>query len=212
MAKKNKKRILILAPHTDDGELGCGGTISRFAEEGNDVYYIAFSTAEQSLPPGFPPNTLEVEVKAATKVLGIPPKNLIIFKHEVRKLNYIRQEILEELIKLRRDIQPSLIFLPSPNDLHQDHHTVSEEGIRAFKNSSILGYELLWNNISFNTQSFVILSESHVNTKVKALREYKSQHHRKYLTKEFITGWARTRGTQINTDFAEAFEVVRWII
>ncbi len=212
MAKKNKKRILILAPHTDDGELGCGGTISRFAEEGNDVYYIAFSTAEQSLPSGFPPNTLEVEVKAATKVLGILPKNLVIFNHEVRKLNYIRQEILEELIKLRRDIQPSLIFLPSPNDLHQDHHTVSEEGVRAFKNSSILGYELLWNNISFNTQSFVILSEKHVSTKVKALREYKSQHHRKYLTKEFITGWARTRGTQINTDFAEAFEVVRWII
>ncbi len=209
---KNKKRILILAPHTDDGELGCGGTISRFAEEGNDVYYIAFSTAEQSLPPNFPSNTLEIEVKAATKVLGILPKNLVIFKHEVRKLNYIRQEILEELIKLRKDIQPSLIFLPSPNDLHQDHHTVSEEGIRAFKNSSILGYELLWNNISFNTQSFVILSEKHVNTKVKALMEYKSQHHRKYLTKEFITGWARTRGTQINADFAEAFEVVRWII
>lgn len=210
--KKNKKRILILAPHTDDGELGCGGSIARFSEEGNDVYYIAFSTAEQSLPPGFPPNTLEVEVKAATKVLGIPPKNLVIFKHEVRKLNYIRQEILEELVKMRNAIQPNLIFLPSPNDLHQDHHTVSEEGVRAFKNSSILGYELLWNNISFNTQSFVILSEDHVATKFKALREYRSQHHRKYLTKEFITGWARTRGTQINTDFAEAFEVVRWII
>ena len=210
--KQNKKRILILAPHTDDGELGCGGSIARFSEEGNDVYYIAFSTAEQSLPPGFPPNTLEVEVKAATKVLGIPPKNLVIFKHEVRKLNYIRQEILEELVKMRNDIQPNLIFLPSPNDLHQDHHTVSEEGVRALKNSSILGYELLWNNISFNTQSFVILSEDHVATKLKALREYKSQHHRKYLTKEFITGWARTRGTQINTDFAEAFEVVRWII
>jgi LmbE family N-acetylglucosaminyl deacetylase len=207
-----KKRILILAPHTDDGELGCGGTIARFAEEGHDVYYIAFSTAEQSLPAGFPQNTLEVEVKAATKVLGINSEHLIIFKHEVRKLNYIRQEILEELIKIRKDVDPTMIFLPSQNDLHQDHHTVSEEGIRAFKNSTILGYELLWNNISFNTESFVILHESHVNTKVKALHEYKSQLHRKYLTEDFIKGWARTRGTQINTDFAEAFEVVRWII
>ena len=209
---RNLNRVLILAPHTDDGELGCGGTIARFAAEKHDVYYVAFSTAEQSLPVGFPSNTLELEVKAATKVLGIPPENLIVFKHEVRKLNYVRQEILEELVKLRKDIRPNLIFLPSPNDLHQDHSTVSEEGVRAFKHSSILGYELLWNNISFNTQSFVILTEKHVKTKIKALEEYRSQRHRKYLTKDFIIGWARTRGTQINADYAEAFEVLRWII
>ncbi len=209
---KSAERILILAPHTDDGELGCGGTIARFTEESKEVYYIAFSIAEQSLPAGFPPNTLEVEVKAATKVLGIEKSNLIIFNHEVRKLNYIRQEILEELIKIRTDIKPTLVFLPSPNDLHQDHHTVSEEGIRAFKNCSILGYELLWNNISFNTQSFTILDERHVETKIRALQEYKSQLHRKYLTRDFITGWARTRGTQINAEFAEAFEVIRWIL
>lgn len=209
---KNTERILVLAPHTDDGELGCGATIARFAEEAKEVYYVAFSTAEQSLPPGFPPNTLEVEVKAATEVLGIRNSNLIVFRHEVRKLSYIRQEILEEMIKIRADLQPTLVFLPSPNDLHQDHHTVSEEGIRAFKNCSILGYELLWNNISFNTQSFIILRERHIDTKVKALQEYKSQLHRNYLTKEFITGWARTRGTQINAEFAEAFEVIRWIL
>jgi Uncharacterized proteins, LmbE homologs len=209
---KNTERILVLAPHTDDGELGCGATIARFAEESKEVYYIAFSTAEQSLPPGFPPNTLEMEVKAATKVLGIEKSNLIVFNHEVRKLNYIRQEILEELIKIRTDVRPTLVLLPSPNDLHQDHHTVSEEGIRAFKNCSILGYELLWNNISFNTQSFIILDERHIETKIRALQEYKSQLHRKYLTRDFITGWARTRGTQINADFAEAFEVIRWIL
>jgi LmbE family N-acetylglucosaminyl deacetylase len=209
---KNTERILVLAPHTDDGELGCGATIARFTEESKEVYYIAFSTAEQSLPPGFPPNTLEMEVKAATKVLGIEKSNLIVFNHEVRKLNYIRQEILEELIKIRTDVRPTLVLLPSPNDLHQDHHTVSEEGIRAFKNCSILGYELLWNNISFNTQSFVILDERHLETKIRALQEYKSQLHRKYLTRDFITGWARTRGTQINADFAEAFEVIRWIL
>lgn len=210
--EKNTERILVLAPHTDDGELGCGATIARFAEESKEVYYIAFSTAEQSLPPGFPPNTLEMEVKAATKVLGIEKSNLILFHHEVRKLNYIRQEILEELIKIRTDVRPTLVLLPSPNDLHQDHHTVSEEGIRAFKNCSILGYELLWNNISFNTQSFIILDERHIETKIRALQEYKSQLHRKYLTRDFITGWARTRGTQINADFAEAFEVIRWIL
>lgn len=210
--QKEKERILILAPHTDDGELGCGGSIARLTDEGKDVYYVAFSTAEQSVPTGYPKNILEEEVKAATKVLGIPPTNLIIFKHEVRKLNYIRQEILEELIKIRKEIQPSIILLPSPNDLHQDHHTVSEEGIRAFKYSSILGYELPWNTISFNTQSFVILTEAHISVKLNALIEYRSQLHRNYLTEDFIRGWARTRGVQIDAEYAEAFEVIRWII
>ena len=42
----SNKRILILAPHTDDGELGCGATISKLIETSNDVYYVAFSACE----------------------------------------------------------------------------------------------------------------------------------------------------------------------
>ena len=56
------EKILILAPHTDDGELGCGGSIARFIEEGKDVYYVAFSTAEESVEHGLPKNILEIEV------------------------------------------------------------------------------------------------------------------------------------------------------
>jgi len=129
----NFKTILVLAPHTDDGELGCGGSIVRFLEEGKEVYYVAFSTAEDSVPEGFPRNILEIEVREATKILGIPSSNLIIYKFQVRKLNYVRQEILEELVKIKREINPDLVFIPSPNDLHQDHQTVAMEGMRAFK-------------------------------------------------------------------------------
>ena len=64
---KNMEKILILAPHTDDGELGCGGSIARFIEDGQDVYYAAFSTAEESVDPSFPINILEVEVKKASR-------------------------------------------------------------------------------------------------------------------------------------------------
>ena len=46
----NCKNILVLAPHTDDGELGLGGTISRLIEDGKKVTYVAFSTAQQSVP------------------------------------------------------------------------------------------------------------------------------------------------------------------
>lgn len=65
----NFKTILVLAPHTDDGELGCGGSIVRFLEEGKEVYYVAFSTAEDSVPEGFPKNILEMEVRRLLRYL-----------------------------------------------------------------------------------------------------------------------------------------------
>jgi LmbE family N-acetylglucosaminyl deacetylase len=103
------KNILVLAPHTDDGELGAGGTINKLIENGVNVYYVAFSTAEESVPAGLPRDILKTEVKNATKKLGIPNENLFIFNYQVRKLNYIRQEILEELIRIRIQIDPELV-------------------------------------------------------------------------------------------------------
>jgi LmbE family N-acetylglucosaminyl deacetylase len=206
------QRILILAPHTDDGELGCGGTIVKLLGEGAEVFYVAFSTAEASVPEGFPTNQLEIEVKKATAALGIPAENLFIYKYQVRKLNYVRQEILEELIRLRPSINPDTVFLPSSKDIHQDHSTIHQEGIRAFKHSSILGYELIWNNLAFSTDCFIPLRGEQVDQKIKALKAYQTQEGRHYMEPDFIRSLARVRGTQIDTDYAEAFEVIRLII
>jgi LmbE family N-acetylglucosaminyl deacetylase len=206
------ERILVLAPHTDDGEFGCGGSIAKFVEEGKKVFYAAFSTAEKSVPKGWPKNILEKEVKEATKRVGIPSANLIIYKYEVRKLNYVRQEILEELIKIKKELNPHLVFMPTQNDLHQDHQTVATEAIRAFKQVSILGYELPWNTITFHTQGFIKLQQNHVEKKIQALQAYNSQSGKDYASEDFIRSWARTRGTQIGTKYAEAFEITRWVI
>ena len=78
------KRALVLAPHTDDGEFGCGGTAARLVEDGCDVRYVAFSIATRSLPPGFPPDTLAREVREATAELGIPESNLTVHDFDVR--------------------------------------------------------------------------------------------------------------------------------
>ncbi len=205
------KNILILAPHTDDGEFGCGGSIAKFINEGSNVFYAAFSTAEKSVPKHLPRDILKTEVQEATKRLGIPKKNLLIYDYEVRKLNYFRQDILEHLVELKNNINPDLVFLPSPNDLHQDHQTISQEGLRAFKTTTILAYELPWNTITFRTQSFIKLTEDNVKIKINALEAYNSQKHRNYASEEFIKSLALTRGTQIGTKYAEAFEVIRWI-
>ncbi|MEC8929391.1 MAG: PIG-L deacetylase family protein [Verrucomicrobiota bacterium] len=203
--------VLVLAPHTDDGELGCGGMMARLGEEGARVQYAAFSTAEQSVPEGLPPNILKTEVREATRRLGIAEADLHIYEHEVRKLNYARQEILEELVRLREANDFDLVLAPALQDLHQDHHTVAEEAVRAFKGTTIWGYELIWNNLSFNTQAFVELGERHVEAKVEALAAYASQRHRAYMDGEFIWSQARVRGVQIGVSWAECFEVVRLV-
>ena len=208
----NFKTVYVLAPHTDDGELGAGGTISKLIDSGADVYYFAFSTAETSVPDGFPKDILKTEVINATRKLGIPKENVIIYNYEVRKLNYARQEILENLIKHRRELKPDLVLMPSLNDIHQDHSTIAQEGLRAFKNTSILGYELIWNNLTFDTTSFVKLDKKHIQAKCDALKEYKSQGSRDYMSEEFIFSLARTRGVQIGSQYAESFEVVRLVI
>lgn len=206
------KSILVLAPHTDDGELGAGGTIAKLLEQGNEVTYVAFSTAEQSVPEGFPKDILKTEVKEATAQLGIKPENLIVFNYEVRKLNYARQEILESLIQLRKKKHYDIILMPSLKDIHQDHTTIAQEGLRAFKNYTILGYELIWNNLSFDTTCFVKLEKHHVQKKADALKCYCSQGQRDYISEEFVFALAKARGVQIGTQYAESFEVIRWVI
>lgn len=209
---QNFKKVLVLAPHTDDGEFGCGATINKLVEQGADVYYAAFSACEQSVLPQFPKDILITEVKEATKILGIKPENLILFKYNVRTFNYYRQQILEDIIELKNVIKPDLVFTPSVNDIHQDHATISNEAVRAFKFTSILCYELPWNNFNFATTCFSQLEEKHIQVKLNALKEYQSQAHRPYADEDFIRSLARIRGVQIGTHYAEVFEVVRWIM
>ena len=102
--------------------------------------------------------------------------------------------------------------MPATHDLHQDHTTVAYEGLRAFKKTSILAYEMPWNNLNFATQAFITFSEAALNKKLKALDCYDSQKGRNYVSEEFIRSLAITRGVQIGTKYAEVFEVLRWII
>ncbi len=208
----NFNNVLILAPHTDDGELGLGGTISYLIEKGSNVTYAAFSTAKESVPPGFPKDVLKTEVIQATSKLGVKKENLLIYNYQVRKLSYVRQEVLEELINIRKQNNYDAVFIPSVHDIHQDHSTIAAEGIRAFKNTTVLGYELIWNNLTFNTQCFIKLQRRHIESKVNSLKEYKSQGFRDYLSEEFIFSLARARGVQVGCEYAEAFEVVRLFI
>jgi LmbE family N-acetylglucosaminyl deacetylase len=204
--------ILLLSPHTDDGELGCGASVSKFIEEGKRVIYVAFSACEQSVLPNFPKDILIQEVQAATKELGIKSEDLLLYRFEVRTFNYHRQEILDILIKLREQYQPDTILIPSLNDIHQDHKTIAEEALRAFKFINVFSYELPWNNLNFQTCAFEVVEEQHVQKKINALNQYKSQAHRPYANEEFLRSQLRMRGVQVARRYAEVFEVVRMVM
>ena len=207
-------KVLVLAPHTDDAEIGCGGTIARLLSEDVEVHVAAFSTAEDSLPPGAPPTLLRDEFLAAMDTFGIPDEHRYVYNYKVRHLSYHRQEVLEELVRLRSAIKPDTVFLPSGEDVHQDHQVVHIEGLRAFRGATILGYELPRNHITFSTHAFVTLTREHLEAKWRALQTYESQFTlvRSYFTWEFVESLARVRGVQVDAEYAEAFQVYRVII
>lgn len=205
------RRALVLGAHTDD-EFGCAGTIVRMIEAGTEVHYACFSSCEESVPEGFDRDVLKREVRDAIRVLGIAEERFYLYDYRVRRLPERRQDILEELVRLRRRIEPDLVLLPAMSDMHQDHGTIANEGLRAFKHATILGYELPMNTISFEHACFVSLEERHIVRKIEHARAYVSQQSRSYLREEFLRSLAVVRGLQIGKDAAEAFEVVRMAV
>lgn len=203
------QRILVLAPHTDDGELGCGATLAKFTELGKDVRYVAFCNCSKSLPQGWAPDTLVHECRNATQQLGIAQCSVL--DYEVRELPDRRQDVLDELVQLHNAWRPELVLLPSLPDVHQDHQVVAQEALRAFKFCSMLGYELPWNNTRFQPNYFERIDEQHLQKKMAALAAYQSQQHRDYMRNDFVRALAVVRGIQAHAPLAEAFEIYKLI-
>jgi len=206
------KKALVLAPHTDDGEFGCGGTISRLIREGCDIMYVAFSDCRESVPEGFAKDILASEMRNATASLGIEPGNVRLLNYQVRYFNRDRQAILEDLVKIKKEYNPDVIFTPCTMDFHQDHATITNEAIRAYKTKSIFGYELPWNNLTLPSQAIIKLEKEDIDNKITAISKYESQTGRGYSSPEFLKSLSITRATRIGVANAEAFEVIRYIL
>ena len=203
------KRALILSPHPDDGELGCGGTIARMIEEGCEVQQEVLTLAENYGYQVIEKGVRVREIGSSQKITGIGNCNLWSGVH--RNLRTQCADLLSYLHLTNQMYQPDIVFMPCVGDLHQDHDTLTREALRVFKKTACLGYEMLWNNLEFKAQCFIGLDERHVQKKIDALQEYKTQLPRGYLDPKFLESLAITRGMQIGKPFAEAFEVIRWV-
>jgi len=113
------QRALVLAPHTDDGEFGCGGTIARFLEEGVEIFYVAFSICEESVPQGFEKDAFSAGSSRGdehSRNPGEESHHMLLSRAPVPEH---RQDILEDLIRIRGQLSPDLVFLPCSQDIHQ---------------------------------------------------------------------------------------------
>ena len=204
--------VLVLAPHPDDMEFGCGGTIKRLTEMGANISLLVFSTCDKSLPKDYTVTDLKQEQLAAAGLLGVAPDAITFYDFPVREFPTFRQPILEEMIAFKKKSGGiDLVFTPSTTDMHQDHATISQESIRAFKETCLLGYELPWNDLAASYNYYVRLSEKLLSVKEQAIEGFASQSARPYGARH-IRSLAEVRGLQVKASYAEAFEVIRWII
>jgi len=197
--------MLLLAPHADDVELGCGATVARFIEEGANLLWVVFTDEQE----------LNHEHMKAIKEVGVKDSSHLAFDFTLRQLPEQRQEVLDHLVALNSEFKPDLVIGPSLNDFHQDHQVVANEMVRAFKNSSsIICYELPWNHIAFDVQFLMKLNVRHMKAKLRMLGKFKSEltMRGRYFSKELVYGIASLRGSQAGTEYAEAFEVLRWVL
>jgi LmbE family N-acetylglucosaminyl deacetylase len=200
--------VLILSPHTDDAEIGMGGTMARLVEDGHRLKHVVFSLCSENIPGGFGDDATLREFEASSTMLGI---DFEVFDFKVRRFSDNRQDILDALIKLRKSFTPDIVFIPSHNDIHQDHSVVHSEALRAFKHSSIYGYEMIWNNMADAPNCFVSLNYGHITIKNEIVAQYKSQQHRRYTNGFFLESMADVRGLQCGCDYAEGFYTYRQI-
>lgn len=203
------KKVLLLGPHPDDIEFSSAATVNKFIEAGVEVHYAVFSMCEKSVPEGMPKDIIKKELIRAAEFMGIDKDKLYLYDYEVRIFPEKRQEILEDMVALNKKIMPDLVLLPCSSDIHQDHETIHREGIRAFKNNMIIGYEMPWNNFNFDSHTYVLLEEKDIQKKIEVLKIYQSQSFRFYRSEDYVRSLATIRGIQVQSKYAEAFEVIR---
>src|SRR5215213_6915272 len=205
------ERVLAIGAHTDDIELGCGAYLNRLRREGSEVALAAFSRAEESLGPDMAPDTLEIEFRRAAALLGANRVHMGTIP--VRHFPSHRQQILEELVTIRRDFAPDLVLTMNSDDSHQDHAVMYAETARAFRGTTVLGYETPWNQRTGRHDLFVEVQPEDIEMKVAMLNEYKSQItlQRSYIDPEFVTTAAKFRGYQGRLPLAEMYEVIAMV-
>jgi len=205
-------RILVVAPHVDD-EIHCAATARKLVEQGCDVGSVSFSFCEESLPIEFSLEDIIQEHSSSLDLIGI--KHCFRWERgfQVREFLSRRQEILEQLVEVKREFAPTVVLCPSSTDTHQDHRVVFDECERLFRDTTVLGYIHALNMRQINPTLFVPVRQRQMAVKRDAWSCYRSQNVKASpFGAEWIDLQAKTWGKMCGYALAEAFEFIRGAI
>jgi LmbE family N-acetylglucosaminyl deacetylase len=196
-------RILCFGAHSDDIEIGCGGSIIRFLEEFEveHVDWIILSSNDQRAE--------EARLSALRFLTAAKSKTIIIKGFQDSFFPYIGGEIKGFFEDLKSEINPNLIFTPYRHDLHQDHRLVSELTWNTWRNHLILEYEVIKYDGDLGSPNFFI----HLNNKTShkktdiILESFKTQVSRDWFTRDSFLSIMRIRGIESRAPgkYAEGF-------
>ena len=198
------KRVLFLGAHPDDIELGCGALIHHIASK-CELHCITLSDNQKN---PLLKNVVDEHYKSMT-ILGVPAKNTNFGQFTTRIFPEARQDILEYFLKLREEIIPDIIFVHSRQDVHQDHKTMTEESLRAFRGITVLGFDVVRSSYDFFPHFLVEVTEEDVNAKIKALSQYETYREKYYFNSELTRSISIRHGALAEKPFAEGFDILR---
>jgi N-acetylglucosamine malate deacetylase 1 len=198
------KKVLFLGAHPDDIELGCGALIHNIAKK-TEILCVTLSDNQKN------PNLRNVKDEhiKSMRILGVPQEKVLFGPFTTRIFQDSRQEILEYFLKLRRDFKPDLIFVHSKQDVHQDHLTMTDEALRAFRGITVLGFDVVRSSYGFFPHFLVEVTEEDVNKKIEALSEYETYKDRYYFNSELTRSIMVRHGALAEVPFAEGFDILR---
>jgi LmbE family N-acetylglucosaminyl deacetylase len=200
------KVVCFIGAHPDDIELGAGALIAHINKQA-EIYCITLSQNDKN--PAL--EHLIAEQKESMDILGVPFEHLLQGAFETRRFPHARQEILEFLIDFNKKFHPDIIFTHTKSDIHQDHATVTGEVLRAFRGSTVLGFDVIRSSYGFFPQFLVEVSEEDIETKIKALAAYKTYKDKYYFDPEVTRATLIRHGALAESRFAEGFDILRII-
>ena len=196
-------RILAIGCHSDDIEIGCGGTILTLIESlpSVEVCWLVLSARGERAD--------EARRSAAAFLEGAANSDVIVHDNRDGFLPYVGGEVKQIFEDLKPRFVPDLIFTHYSNDRHQDHRLAAELTWNTFRNHLILEYEIPKYDGDFGSPNvFVGLSQAIADNKVRLLREhFQTQRDRRWFTDDLFYAVLRIRGMESNSPsrFAEGF-------
>lgn len=200
------RRVCFLGAHPDDIELGCGALIAHIARQ-TEVLCVTLSDNQKN-----PLLTNVVnEHYRSMAMLGVPEDHVRVGAFETRRFPHSRQEILEYMIDLNRNFRPEIVFVHTKADLHQDHATVTEEALRAFRGLTVLGFDVIRSSYGFFPNFLVEVTEQDVECKIRALAEYRTYDEKYYFDPAITRATLVRNGALCERPYAEGFDILRVI-